>query len=171
MNALADLMESRKHEAGEGAALLRAVLAQIDAATFAFDDDDRLRRVNLAGERLLAQPCERLLGRTAADVGLTELLYEDAPAAISRRWNVHRSEFRERGIPHRLLVLVDITRALREEEAEAWRRIVRVIGHELNNSLAPIKSIATSLEQLVSRDDLRSEERRVGKESRVAGST
>lgn len=161
VNALADLMESRKLEAVEAAALLRAVLAQIDAAIFAFDDHDRLRLVNLAGERLLDQPRERLLGRTASDVGLTELLAEDAPAAIDRtfpggagRWDVHRSSFRERGVPHRLLVLVDITRALREEEAEAWRRIVRVLGHELNNSLAPIKSIATSLEQLVSREEL-----------------
>jgi nitrogen fixation/metabolism regulation signal transduction histidine kinase len=147
-------MESRKLEAVEAAALLRAVLAQIDAAIFAFDDNDRLRLVNLAGERLLGQPRERILGRTAEDLGLTELLAEDAPAAIDRRWDVHRSSFRERGVPHRLLVLVDITRALREEEAEAWRRIVRVLGHELNNSLAPIKSIATSLEQLVSRDEL-----------------
>jgi len=161
VNALAELMESRKLEAVEAAALLRAVLAQIDAAIFAFDDAGRLRLVNLAGERLLGQPRERLLGRTAIDMGLTELLSDDAPAAIDRtfpggtgRWDVHRSSFRERGVPHRMLVLVDITRALREEEAEAWRRIVRVLGHELNNSLAPIKSIATSLEQLVSRDPL-----------------
>jgi two-component system nitrogen regulation sensor histidine kinase NtrY len=161
VNALAELMESRKLEAVEAAALLRAVLAQIDAAIFAFDDHDRLRLVNLAGERLLGQPRERLLGRTAADMGVTELLSDDAPTAIDRtfpggtgRWDVHRSSFRERGVPHRMLVLVDITRALREEEAEAWRRIVRVLGHELNNSLAPIKSIATSLEQLVSRDPL-----------------
>jgi two-component system, NtrC family, nitrogen regulation sensor histidine kinase NtrY len=161
VNALAELMESRKLEAVEAAALLRAVLAQIDAAIFAFDHHDRLRLVNLAGERLLGQPRERLLGRTAAEIGVTELLSEDAPTAIDRtfpggagRWDVHRSSFRERGVPHRMLVLVDITRALREEEAEAWRRIVRVLGHELNNSLAPIKSIATSLEQLVSRDPL-----------------
>ncbi|HYC58595.1 MAG TPA: ATP-binding protein [Thermoanaerobaculia bacterium] len=161
VNALAELMETRKLEAVEAAALLRAVLAQIDAAIFAFDESDRVRLVNLAAERLLAQPRERLLGRTASELGLSELLSEDAPAAIDRtfaggagRWDIHRSSFRERGKPHRLLVLVDITRALREEEAEAWRRIVRVLGHELNNSLAPIKSIATSLEQLVSRDDL-----------------
>lgn len=161
VNALAELMESRKLEAVEAAALLRAVLAQIDAAIFAFDDGDRLRLVNPAGERLLGSPRERLLGRTAEEVALSGLLAEDAPAAIDRtfpgatgRWDVHRSSFRERGVPHRLLVLADITRALREEEAEAWRRIVRVIGHELNNSLAPIKSIATSLEQLVSREEL-----------------
>ena len=52
------------------------------------------------------------------------------------------STFRERGLPHRLLVLTDLTRTLREEELQAWKRLVRVLGHELNNSLAPIQSIA-----------------------------
>jgi two-component system nitrogen regulation sensor histidine kinase NtrY len=161
VNALAALMESRKLEAVEAAALLRAVLSQIDAAIFAFDAGDRLQLVNRAGERLLAIPRERLIGQTANDLGLADLLAEDAPAAVDRifagatgRWDVRRSSFRERGVPHRMLVLADITRALREEEAEAWRRIVRVIGHELNNSLAPIKSIATSLEQLIAREEL-----------------
>ena len=146
VNALATLMESRKLEAVEATALLRAVLTQIDAAIFAFDAEDRLQLVNRAGERLLA-----------AQLNVTALLAEDGPATIDHgtgRWDVHRSSFRERGSPHRLLVLVDITRALREEEVEAWRRIVRVLGHELNNSLAPIKSSATSLEQLIAREEL-----------------
>lgn len=161
VNALADLMESRKLEAVEASALLRAVLAQIDAAIFAFDGDGRLQLVNRAGERILGTPRERLQGNTAATLGLDDLLDDEAPATIDRafagatgRWNVRRASFRERGQPHRLLVLVDITRALREEEAEAWRRIVRVLGHELNNSLAPIRSIATSMERLVERDPL-----------------
>jgi nitrogen fixation/metabolism regulation signal transduction histidine kinase len=173
VNALADLMESRKLEAVEAAALLRAVLAQIDAAIFAFDNESRLQLVNPAGERFLGIPRERLLGETAAKLGIDDLLAEDAPTTIDRaggRWDVRRASFRERGVPHRLLVLADITRALREEEAEAWRRIVRVLGHELNNSLAPIRSIATSLEQLVQceelpadwRDDLASGMRVIG---------
>lgn len=161
INALAELMESRKLEAVEAAALLRAVLGQIDAAIFAFDADNRLNLVNAAGERLLASSRERLLGRTAADLGLAPLLEENAPTTIDRafaggsgRWDVRLSTFRERGVPHRLVLLADISRALREEEAEAWRRIVRVLGHELNNSLAPIRSIAQSLEQLVAREEL-----------------
>jgi PAS domain S-box-containing protein len=161
VNALAALMESRKLEAVDAAALLRAVLAQIDAAIIAFDHDDRVQLVNRAAERLLGKPRERLLGVTAIDVGVADLLAEDGPSTVDRafagasgRWNVHRAAFRERGTPHRLLVLADITRALREEEADAWRRIVRVLGHELNNSLAPIKSIAASLEQLVAREEL-----------------
>ncbi|HKR64476.1 MAG TPA: ATP-binding protein [Thermoanaerobaculia bacterium] len=161
VNALAELMESRKLEAVEASALLRAVLEQIDAAIFAFDADDRLRLVNRAGERLLATPSERLLGLTADRLGIADLLQDETTHTIERkfagaagRWDVRRSTFREQGLPHRLLFLADITRALREEEAEAWRRIVRVLGHELNNSLAPIKSIATSLEQLVTRNEL-----------------
>jgi nitrogen fixation/metabolism regulation signal transduction histidine kinase len=161
LNALAELMESRKLEAVEAAALLRAVLAEIDAAIFTFDGDGRLQLVNRAGEKLLDAPATRLLGQSAAELGLTDLIAADAPHTVDRRfpgasgrWNLRRSSFREKGIPHRLLVVADISRALREEEAEAWRRIVRVLGHELNNSLAPIKSIATSIDRLVKHENL-----------------
>ncbi|HET7437380.1 MAG TPA: ATP-binding protein, partial [Thermoanaerobaculia bacterium] len=152
LNGLASIMESRKLEAVEAAALLRAVLAEIDAAIFAFDANGALQLVNRAGERLLASTHERLAGRTANEIGLDELLASD-----TRRWNVRRSTFREKGVEHTLLVVSDISRALREEEIEAWRRIVRVLGHELNNSLAPIKSIATSVERLVTREPLASD--------------
>jgi signal transduction histidine kinase len=50
-----------------------------------------------------------------------------------------------------LLVLTDLRRALREEERQAWQRLIRVLGHELNNSLAPIQSVAQSLETSVQR--------------------
>ncbi|HYK01514.1 MAG TPA: ATP-binding protein [Thermoanaerobaculia bacterium] len=158
LNALATLMESRKLEAVEAAALLRGVLEQIDVAIFTFDDQGKLRLVNRAAERLLAQPAERIIGLTASQLGIGDLSQD---ATVDRtfpggtgRWDVRQSTFRERGVPHRMLVIADITRALREEEVEAWRRIVRVLGHELNNSLAPIKSIAASLERLVTREEL-----------------
>lgn len=165
INALAALMESRKLQAVEAAALLRAVLAQIDAAIFTFDGEGRLQLANRAAERLVATPVERMIGRTAAELAIDDLLAgcDDAaapPRTIERtfagasgRWIVRCSSFRQHGVPHRLLAVSDVTRALREEELEAWRRIVRVLGHEMNNSLAPIKSIAASLEQLVSRED------------------
>jgi len=161
LNALAEIMESRKLEAVEAAALLRAVLAEIDAAIFAFDANGNLQLVNRAGEKLLDAPAPRLHGRTAGELGLGDLIADDAPHTVDRRfpgatgrWNLRLSSFRERGVPHRLLVVADISRALREEEAEAWRRIVRVLGHELNNSLAPIKSIATSVERLITSEKL-----------------
>ena len=66
-------------------------------------------------------------------------------AQMSTRWIVQRSSFRLRGVPHVLLLLSDVSAALREEERVAWQRLIRVIGHEINNSLTPIKSIAGSL--------------------------
>ena len=134
-------------------------MAEIDVSVFTFDTDRRLRLVNRAGELLLAQPIDKLLGRRASDLKLEVVLEanQDAPLTLSfpggsGRWGVRRSSFRERGLPHELVVLTDLSKTLREEERNAWQRIVRVLGHELNNSLAPIKSIAGSLETLLRRD-------------------
>ena len=71
---------------------------------------------------------------------------------VARRWE-SPALVSEGGLPHQLLVVTDQTRPLREEELAAWQRIVRVLGHELNNSLTPIKSIAGSLESMVSREN------------------
>jgi PAS domain S-box-containing protein len=149
LDRLRATIQSRKIEALDATALLRAVLAEIDAAIFTFDDASRLRLVNRAGEKLLALSSETMIGRTIDDIGLNALIQN-----ASGRWSIRRTTFRENGIPHQLLVIADIRRELREEELQAWQRIVRVLGHELNNSLAPIKSISTSMEQLVTRDPL-----------------
>jgi len=104
---------------------------------------------------------DKLLGKTANELAIDRCLEanEDEPltlnfAGASGRWGVRRSTFREEGLPHELLVLTDLSRTLREEERRAWQRIVRVLGHEMNNSLAPIKSLAASLESLMRRDPL-----------------
>ena len=159
VNFLGQILREQRLGALEATALLRTVMAEIEVAIFAFDGDQKLRLVNRAGERLLAQPAERLMGKSAADLSLANCLDGESPSTLQMsfpggagRWEVHRSTFRERGAPHQLLVLSDLSRALREEERQAWQRLVRVLGHELNNSLAPIKSIAGSLESLVVRE-------------------
>ena len=142
----------------EATALLRTVMAEIDVAVFAFDDAGELRLVNRAAERLLEQPRERLLGKPASAVGLGDLLvaepgrvHDRAFPGRSGRWEIHRTSFRQDGRPHTLLVLADVSRTLREEELQAWQRLVRVLSHEINNSLAPIKSLADSLRKTVDR--------------------
>src|ERR1700761_2213404 len=156
VNAMAATLRDQRLGALEATALLRKVMEEIDVAAFAFDPQQALRLVNRAGERLLAQPAERLLAHDATSLGLGEFLAGESEQIIQRifpgasgRWSIRRSQFREGGVRHQLLVLTDLTRPLREEELQAWQRIVRVIGHELNNSLTPIKSIAQSLEQLI----------------------
>jgi two-component system nitrogen regulation sensor histidine kinase NtrY len=161
VNALGETLRTQRLGAVEATLLLRTVMTEIEVAIFTFDGEQKLRLVNRAGERLLAQSSERLLGRQAADLGLAECLEGEVPRTAQMvfpgglgRWGISRTTFREGGLPHQLLVLTDLSRALREEERQAWQRLLRVLGHELNNSLAPIRSIAGSLESLVTREPL-----------------
>ncbi|MEZ5416510.1 MAG: ATP-binding protein [Vicinamibacterales bacterium] len=169
VNALAETLHEQRLGAVEATALLRTVMEQIDVAVFAFDPDRQLRLVNRTGERLLGRAAEQLLGRSAEALTLDGWL-GDAPGVVtldlpggSGRWDVRRTTFRLGGQRHDLLVVSDVSRPLREEERQAWQRLIRVIGHELGNSLGPIKSIAGSLDALLQRqppppdlaDDLR----------------
>jgi len=161
INSLGETLRLQRLGAFEATALLRTIMSEIDVAVFTFDPKRRLRLVNRAGETLLGRPMDKLLGKTADELALNRCLEanEDEPltlnfAGASGRWGVRRSTFREEGLPHELLVLTDLSRTLREEERRAWQRIVRVLGHEMNNSLAPIKSLAASLESLMRRNPL-----------------
>lgn len=160
-NALSETLRQQRLGALEATALLRTVMRELDAAVFAFDDAQQLRLANRAAENLLRRPVEQILGRTALDLGLADCLEGEVARTLSLtfpgavgRFGVRRSTFRQDGRLHQLLVLTDLSRALREEERLAWQRLVRVLGHELNNSLAPIKSLAGSLEVLLARDPL-----------------
>ena len=159
VNALAETLHEQRLGAVEATALLRTVMEQVDVAVFAFDPDERLRIVNRTGERLMGRNMEQMLGRTAEELNVTDW-FGDAPRVVDLslpggsvgRWEVRRTTFRLGGLPHDLLVLSDVSRPLREQERLAWQRLIRVIGHELGNSLGPIKSIAGSLETLLQRN-------------------
>lgn len=158
-NALTERLEERRLGAFETTSLLRRVMAEVDVGIFAFDQDAQLRVINQQGERMLGCPAERLYGRTADELGLAECLREGPVRTVDLalpgregRWLLRRSRFRQGGLPHQLLVLSDASQALREEEHEAWKRLVRVLSHEINNSLAPISSVAESLGELLGRE-------------------
>jgi nitrogen fixation/metabolism regulation signal transduction histidine kinase len=156
VNTLAETLRTQRLGAQEATALLRAVMAEIDVAIFAFDSSQRLVLANRYGERLLGSSAD-LAGQSADALGLHHAL--EASSAIqdlsfpggAGRWEVRRTKFWQGGVAHELLVLSDLSQPLREQERQAWKRLIRVIGHELNNSLAPIKSIAGSLEALLKR--------------------
>jgi len=161
VNTLSRTLYDQRLEALEAGALLQKIIADVDIAVFAFDTALRLRIVNKAGENLLRAPSEKLQGRSAAELGLAGMLAEESGRIVAHvfpggggRWEIRRRSFREGGKPHELLVISELSRALREEERQAWQRIVRVIGHELNSSLAPIKSMAGTVRKLVGREPL-----------------
>lgn len=159
VNALSATLREQRLRVEESSALLGKVIEAIDIALFSFDAEARLQLVNAAGLRLLGRG--HAAGRTAAELGLEDCLAVDVAAVLKRsfggsegRFDVRRFHFRSAGRPHDLLVITDLSRALREEERQAWQRLIRVLGHELNNSLAPIKSMAGTLVRVLGREPL-----------------
>jgi len=150
VNALADLLQNLRVRSLEATALLARILEVMNAPLFAFDRDDRLQLVNEAGMELLGLPQSRTVGNSARELGLDGLLAAadqtiHSLGAKSSRWLLRKAAFRQDGAPHTLLLLADVSLTLQEEEQRSWKRLIRVLGHELSNSLAPIKSIAGSL--------------------------
>lgn len=150
VNALADLLQRQRVRSLEATALLARILEVMHAPLFAFDRENLLQLVNEAGLQLLNRPHARCFGRPARELGLEELLNAPDEAILSfasspKRWLLRKAFFRQEGAPHTLLLLADVSLPLQEEEQAAWKRLIRVLGHELSNSLAPIKSIAGSL--------------------------
>ena len=164
VNALADLLARHRTGAIEATALLQRVVEEVDIPIFAFDPANRLRLVNSAGEKLLQRSPAKIIGKLAPELSLGECLSCENESLVElhfgtdARWFVRRSSFRQQGIPHTLVILSDVSRALREEERRAWQRLIRVLGHELNNSLAPIKSIAGSLNARLAGSGIRADE-------------
>jgi len=153
INALAGTLQSQRVSARDALTLVERVIHSMQSPVIAFDGAGYLRLLNPAAEQAFHLHRHRSLGLPLADLDLAPLLNaEDQAVFIGAqqdttpgRWSVRRTTFRLHGLPHTLLVLADVTAALREEERLAWQRLIRVLSHEINNSLTPIKSIAGSL--------------------------
>jgi two-component system nitrogen regulation sensor histidine kinase NtrY len=167
VNRLGEQLRRQRLGRMEADVLLTAVMSEIDVAILAFDDAAVVRLANPAIAALLGRPLAELTGSSAAVLGVQAWLDGPAPRTVqgtfpggAGRWELRRYVFRQGGRRHTLVVLADLGRALREEERAVWQRLIRVLGHELNNSLTPIRSIATSLRELVQDDPLPADWRR-----------
>lgn len=154
-NALAASMREQRLGALEATALLRRIMAEIDVAMFGFDNSGRLQLVSDSGRRLFGCSEHELMGCPATELGLAECLSGGTPRVVdmsfpcgSGRWELRRGSYREKGVSNKLVFLFDLTRTLHREERLAWRRLIRTLRHEMNNSLTPIQSVADSLRRL-----------------------
>jgi two-component system nitrogen regulation sensor histidine kinase NtrY len=156
VNALAGTLQDQRSSAQDALTLLERVLTSMHSPVFAFYDAGHLRLLNTAARQSFPLGLPNPTGHTASELGLDELLEvpdqglypavaPDTFTSNPTRWSVRRATFRLHGLPHTLLVLSDVAAVLREEERLAWQRLIRVLSHEINNSLTPIKSIAGSL--------------------------
>lgn len=161
INHIGDILQAQRRSQVEATALMQRVMDEIDIAIIGFDEHNKIRLANRRAERLIGKPLQAIAGRLAEEVSLTDCLGGDSPRLIdlalpggAGRWELRRAAYRVEGEPHQLVVLSDLTHALREEERQAWMRLVQVLRHEINNSLAPIHSLAESLTRLIARDPL-----------------
>lgn len=157
INALAKSLREQRLGAIEAIALLRKIMAEIDVAMFGFDNNRRLQLINNSGRRLLGRIDEKLLGFHVDELGLADCLDGPTPRVVDLglpggvgRWELRRGSYREGGLSHQLVFLSDLTRALHEEERLAWKRLLQILRHEIDNSLTPIQSVTQSLQSLLS---------------------
>jgi two-component system nitrogen regulation sensor histidine kinase NtrY len=159
VNQLSRSLQDRRFSAIEATALLRKTLGQIDVAMFGFDQQGDLCLINDSGQAALGKPEKALMGRSATTLGLAQCLDGDTPRILElalpggmRRWELRRTTYRDKGVTHQMIFLSDLTRTLHQEERLAWKRLIQILRHELNNSLTPIQSVAQTLQARVKQD-------------------
>jgi nitrogen fixation/metabolism regulation signal transduction histidine kinase len=147
LNLLADTLHEQSLDRRESRLLLGKVLDEIDLPVFAFGPDGVLSLSNPAARELVGTRLHD--GVTAEALALDGLLVAGPSRSVhlalpggSGRFLVRRRAFRLGGVPHQLLVLAEVGGVLSAERNEAWQGLVRVMSHEINNSLGPIHSIA-----------------------------
>jgi two-component system, NtrC family, nitrogen regulation sensor histidine kinase NtrY len=152
VNLLGSELAGMQRAGIESDALLGKLLSTLDLAILVFDPTKRLTSANTAGLQLLGGGDTELMGHLARDLGLEDWLETTAPHRESRHfpggegpWEVRMARFRRSGRAYSLLVITDLSQALREEERRAWRGLIRVLAHEASNSLGPIQSAADTL--------------------------
>ncbi|MDJ0841000.1 MAG: ATP-binding protein [Acidobacteriota bacterium] len=156
INSLTDVMARYNVRNRERELLLSKISDRIDVAVLAVDEDERITLANPAAVRLIGEEAGRLEGNSLRGVGLQSL-----PASREKRvmaltfrgtrgdFYVYSDEFMEHGSRRRLIFITDIQRILREEERKAWQSLLRVLSHEINNTLTPIASISDTLTRLL----------------------
>lgn len=166
INRLTEVLSEHRLEAMEANNLLDKIVEEIDAAVITFDPRTRLTLANRAALRMLRVDRASALKKDAADLGLDKVLECDSDSIIPHpnpqrdgRFLLRKGSYRVDGVAHTLIILIDVSKKLREEELQAWKRILRVLGHELNNSMAPIHSLSESLQKTATRDPLDAEDR------------
>ncbi|PCI76728.1 MAG: PAS domain-containing sensor histidine kinase [SAR86 cluster bacterium] len=152
INTLTTQLKEVREEEFELSNLLERIVNQINVAIVACDNEGNIRLANRLAKKLLDKPSEKLVDKKLQDTVLQGLLSEDGSQLIdfefpgaTGRWQVNQQQYRHHGKPGKIIFITDLKQVLSEEEISAWQRLIRVIAHEVNNSLTPIISICQTL--------------------------
>ena len=162
-NALGNALREQRLALVQRELLLDTMVQNTPVAMVLVDAARRIVLGNLAARRMLGEG-RRLEGRAfedvlaSADTALQEAFERggDGMFTVGSEddediYHLSRRGFRLNGRPHELVLLRQLTAELRRQEVQTWKKVIRVISHELNNSLAPIASLAHSGAELLRR--------------------
>lgn len=154
---LTDQLKRVREDEFELSNLLERIINQINVAIVACDSEGNVRLANRLAKKLLEEPTQLITGKALSDTPLRQVLSEDGSRLIdhdfpgaSGRWQINQQQYRHHGKPGKIIFITDLKQVLSEEEVNAWQRLIRVIAHEVNNSLTPINSICQTLDSYLS---------------------
>ena len=152
INQLTDNLHKHKLKAEESQLLLEKVMQQMDALIIATDNRGLLAIMNEAARRGFNFDSDLSKGYQLKDIGMEELLEKEHSGVIKIRRNniageyfLYRDRFYSDNKEHQLYLLTRADKMLREKEREAWQNLLRVLSHELNNSLTPIATFSNTM--------------------------
>ena len=147
LKKLSELLQQQKSRYDQHAFLVYQLIGQLESPILVFDHKQQLTFGNQAFEHLFKRPWLMLKHASAELLGL-ELAannWQFSESSLRNKWQIRKSEFIDDGQTHQLLVFIDIESALRENQLNAWQQIIRVLTHEIRNSLTPVSSMAETL--------------------------
>ncbi|MDP2562588.1 PAS domain-containing sensor histidine kinase [Psychrobium sp. 1_MG-2023] len=160
INELADHLAAHKVEAKESRLLLERIMQQMDAMVLATDEQGVVVMTNTSAHTILFPQLDSLDGVKLDDTSLG-LEIVSAPAGVisfnqpelSGEYFLFKDDFLSSGNKHHLYMLTNAERLLMEKERQAWQSLLRVLSHEMNNSLAPIIAISQSMKKKLDQVD------------------
>ena len=158
-NDMGNTLRRERNELRQRELLLRTVIESSPAAVLLLTEGHRIELANRQA-RLFFGEGRSLRGVAWDDISVTEGLGDVLGAASDRlvtlgtesteeTLHIAKREFELNARRHTLLMVNRVTTELRRQELAAWKKVLRVIAHELNNSLAPISSVAHTARQML----------------------
>jgi two-component system nitrogen regulation sensor histidine kinase NtrY len=130
--------------------LLYSLIEQLESPVLVLNQDDQLQHANPAVSQLFSVPWQTLKQSPAQKIGLKKLdgfwgFDESNLLNIGKKWQIKQSEYKENNNNYQLLILNNISQELQKNEQQAWQNIIRILNHEVRNSLTPISALSQNL--------------------------
>lgn len=148
LQQLSEQLQQRKSHFDEQQFLLYRLIDQLNTPILVFDHKQQLSYANNEFSQLFGRPWQSMRHVSAESLGLiAKPQWNFSHKEKAKQWQIRQSRFLDQGQKHQLLVFINIQAALRETQLQAWQQLIRILSHEIRNSLTPVQSLSEYLQQ------------------------